>query len=108
MTLAERVKSLLEAQNISASAASVKARLGRRYVQDILDEAKLSLTHTKAEQLASALETTVEYLLYGIEPLTPEDSEELAEVADIWNNIKTSPEGKAWIEMGRAINSSDD
>jgi transcriptional regulator with XRE-family HTH domain len=74
MTLRDRVEARLTALEMTPRAASVKAGLNTHFLQAILSGKTRSPTTDNLEKLASALETTPEWLLTGAgDPNQPVD-----------------------------------
>lgn len=81
----------------------MKAGLGARYVSDILDGAKRSITGDKGQKLAEALGTTIEWLTEGRKPQEQID-QETAKLLRIWSDIKNNDElKKLFLDYGEYL-----
>lgn len=84
--LVERLQEALEECGKSARAASIEAGLGARFVSDLLDQSKVSLSVRNAEKLARVVNRTPEYLAFGVGPKRPGEKSE-AEIISLLDRI---------------------
>ncbi len=90
--LVERTAFALEKSGLSASRASEAAGLGRRFITDLLDGSKRSVTTENIEKLAVVLRCSPEWLAFGV-----------VNTDSIAANISNAEQRDAWLKMGMSL-----
>ncbi|MEL6569369.1 MAG: hypothetical protein AAFQ22_13195 [Pseudomonadota bacterium] len=93
-TLIERVQEALSEADLSPRAASLAANLSARFITDLIDGSKRSISIENAKALAPILNRTPEWLAFERGPKRPGE-EKGAEIVDIWDRIPLSDRGSA-------------
>ncbi len=88
--LVERIRIALEKQGLSARAASLRAGLSHRFVSDLLDGSKKSLSVDNAEKLARVLDCSPEWLSFGRGEQEDTSDSDLDKVVNIWSRLLES------------------
>lgn len=89
--LVDRIQEALEEAKLSARKASLNAGLSQRFLTDLLDGTKRSISVENAEKLAPVLNRTPEYLAFGRGAKEPGG----ADIVNIWDRIPANSRDEA-------------